>query len=149
MDAIKLPAGVWVVVCDGRKALVLENVGDADYPDLRTRASKVQDAPSTADLGVDRPGRVHQSANSRRSAMEQTDWHDEAEKAFVTDLVRRLDAALHANEVKQLVIVAPPRALGVMRKAYTGRLKAALHAEIAKDLTAVPVHKIESHLTGA
>lgn len=149
MEATKLPAGVWVVVCDGRKALILENTGDADYPDLRMRETETQDASSTAQLGADRPGRVHQSANSRRSAMEETDRHDEAEKAFVTDLVRRLDAALHANEVEALVIVAPPRALGVMRKAYSGRLKAALHAEIAKDLTTVPVHKIESHLTKA
>jgi protein required for attachment to host cells len=149
MEAIKLPAGVWVVVCDGRKALILENAGDADYPDLRTRATDEQAGPPSGNVGADRPGRVHQSANSRRSAMEETDWHDEAEKAFVTDLVRRLDAALQAKDVDKLVIVAPPRALGVMRKAYTGRLKAALHAEIAKDLTAVPVHKIESQLTGA
>ena len=46
------------------------------------------------------------------------------------------------------MIVAPPRALGVLRRAYTDRLRAALHAEIDKDLTAAPVHEIERLLTG-
>ena len=33
MARLQLKTGVWVVVCDGRKALVFENIGDAAYPD--------------------------------------------------------------------------------------------------------------------
>jgi len=50
------------------------------------------------------------------------------------------------GEVKSLVIVAPPRALGVLRQAYSHILRAAVHAEIDKDLVRFPVHKIEKHL---
>jgi protein required for attachment to host cells len=35
MENIKLGAGDWVVVCDGRKAMILENMGDAQSPNLR------------------------------------------------------------------------------------------------------------------
>lgn len=148
MDSIKLPEGAWVVVCDGRKALILENAGDAEFPNLKTRQVDTNDAPPTSQIGTDTPGRVQQSVGDRRSSMEQTDFHDEAEKKFVVDLVHRLDAAIEAKSLSYLVIVAPPRALGAMRHAYTDRLRAALHAEIDKDLTKVPVDQIERHLTG-
>lgn len=148
MSAVKLPEGVWVVVCDGRKALVLENIGDAEYPDLRTRDVEKQQDPATSDLGTDRPGRVHQSANDRRSAMEETNLHEQAEVEFLTDLVRRLDSAILSKTVKDLVIVAPPRALGALRKVYSDHIRSALIAEIDKDLTTMPVDQIEKHLVG-
>lgn len=148
MSAVKLPEGVWVVVCDGRKALVLENIGDADYPDLRMRDVDKQADPPTSQLGTDRPGRAHQSANNRRSAMEETDLHEQAEVEFLGDLVRRLDSALLSRAVKDLVIVAPPRALGALRKVYSDHIRSALVAEIDKDLTTMPVDQIEKHLLG-
>lgn len=148
MDPIKLLEGVWVVVCDGRKALILENTGDDEYPHLKMRDTDTSDLPPTSALGSDAPGRVQQSANSRRSSLGQTDWHDEAEQKFLKDLVGRLDAALQSKSVRNLVIVAPPRALGAMRGAYTDRLRAAIQTEIDKDLTAVPVREIEDYLTG-
>lgn len=148
MGSVKLPEGAWVVVCDGRKVLVLENVGDADYPDLRTRDVEKQENPPTSAAGTDRPGRVHQSANSRRSAMEENDLHQQAEEEFLADLIHRLDAALLSKAVRNLVIVAPPRALGALRKAYSGHIRSALIAEIDKDLTTMPVDQIEKHLVG-
>ena len=36
---LKLRQGTWVVVCDGRKTIILENVGDEEYPDLRTMSA--------------------------------------------------------------------------------------------------------------
>ena len=43
-------------------------------------------------------------------------------------------------------MVAPPRALGVLRQAYSHNLRAALRAEIDKDFVKLPVHEIEKHL---
>ena len=34
---VKIEQGEWVVVCDGSKALFLENAGDAKFPNLKTR----------------------------------------------------------------------------------------------------------------
>ena len=146
---LKLKPGTWVVVCDGRKTIVLENVGDAEYPDLRTRSAIEAEDASTADLGTDRPGRVHQRFGSARSAVEQTDWHDRDEEEFLKALADRLDKSVLAKEVAHLVIVAPPRALGVLRKAYSQHVKDALVTEIDKDLASHPVSDIEKHLFGA
>ena len=51
-----------------------------------------------------------------------------------------------AGEAKSLIMVAPPRALGVMRQAYSHHLRNALRAEIDKDFVKLPVHEIEKHL---
>jgi protein required for attachment to host cells len=148
MSNVKIRQGEWVVVCDGAKALVLENVGDEVFPNLRTKQVYEHKAAKTHELGTDAPGRAFNSVGAVRSAVEQTDWHERDEQHFLTDLVRRLDAAVSAGDTKALIIVAPPRALGVIRQAYTPRLRDALRAEIDKDLVKMPVHEIEKYLTG-
>ena len=82
-----------------------------------------------------------------RSAVGQTDWHDRAEESFLTKLAEHLDAAIGAGKAKSLIVIAPPRALGMLRPAYTQALKSAVRAEIDKDLVKLPVHDIEKHLT--
>ena len=147
MPKLKIDHSEWVVVCDGTKALVLENVGDDKFPNLKTKEVYEQEAPKTSDQGTDVPGRAINSVGNIRSAMEQTDWHDEAERAFLGKLVDRLAAAAHAGEVKSLIMVAPPRALGVIRPRYTPALKAAVKAELDKDYVKLTVYEIEQHLT--
>ena len=60
--------------------------------------------------------------------------------------MRHLEAELNGGKAKSLIVVAPPRALGVLRQAYSHNLRAALHAEIDKDFVKLPVHEIEKHL---
>lgn len=148
MQKLKIRQGEWVIVCDGKKALILENVGDEKFPNLKTREVQEHADPKTSDLGTDAPGRSFSSVGSGRSAVEQTDWHKQEEDRFLQKLVGQLDHAVNAGEVKSLIIVAPPRALGVLRQAYSHNLRAAVHAEIDKDLVRLPVHEIEKHLAG-
>ena len=42
MQKLKIRQGDWVVVCDGKKALVLENVGDEKFLNLKTREAREQ-----------------------------------------------------------------------------------------------------------
>jgi protein required for attachment to host cells len=146
MTGLKICEHDWVVVCDGQKALILENAGDAVFPNLKTREVYEQKNPKTAEQGTDKPGRAVNSVGSVRSAMEQTDWHDQTEQAFLDDLAARLDAAVTAGETKAVVMVAPPRALGMLRQVYSPHLRQALRAEIDKDFVRMPVHEIERHL---
>ena len=146
MSKLKIAQGDWVVVCDGKKALVLENAGDEKFLNLKTR--QVYDHPDekTRELGTDAPGRSFSSVGHGRSAMEQTDFHTQEEDRFLKEIAGLLDAEVKAGHVKSLVIVAPPRALGVLRPAYSHDLRKALHGELDKDLVKMPVHEIEKHL---
>jgi len=146
MYALKIHTGDWVVVCDGAKSLILENAGDAMAPNLKTKEVHAQPDAKTSEQGTDAPGRSISSADGRRSAVEQTDWHDQAEQKFLIDLAKRLNVAVAGGETKSLIIVAPPRALGVLRQHYSAGVRKSVRAEIDKDYVRMPVHEIEKHL---
>ena len=57
---------------------------------------------------------MHPSFGNARTAVEQTDWHDEAERVFVDSPARRLDIAIAAGETSDLIIIDAPRALGML-----------------------------------
>ena len=146
MSKIKIHSGDWVIVCDGKKALILENRGDEKFPNLHTREAFEHTDFPTHVQGVSAPGRVHQSTGTARSTVEQTDWHDEAERAFLHSLADKLDRAIKAGETKALIITAPPRALGMLRQVYSPSVRQALRNEIDKDFVKLPVHEIEKRL---
>lgn len=146
MAGLKIDRGEWVVVADGARALILENVGDRLYPDLRTKEVYRQPDLKTHELGTDQPGRAFNSVGSARSAMEQTDWHDQEERRFLAELAARLDKAVLSGEVKSLVLVAPPRAVGVLRAAFSKHVSGAVRVEIEKDYVKMPVDEIAKHL---
>jgi protein required for attachment to host cells len=148
MADLRIRAGEWVVVCDGAKALILENAGDAISPNLKTKEVHEQPDASTQEQGTDAPGRAISSVGSRRSAVEQTDWHDQAEQRFLADLADRLDAAVAMGEVKSMIVVAPPRALGMLRQSLSAGVRHAVRAEIDKDYVRMPIYEIEKHLAG-
>jgi protein required for attachment to host cells len=146
MSKLKIGHGEWVVVCDGRKALILENIGDRQSPNLRMAEIREHSNAPTHVQGTDSPGRVHASFGTARSSVEQTDWHDEAERAFLHSLASYLDAAIRAGKTKALIVVAAPRALGMLREAYTAPIREAIHEEVDKDLVKTPILEIEKRL---
>ena len=149
MSELSIHHDEWVVVCDGAKALVLQNTGDAKFPNLKMREVYEQKDLPTHLLGADRPGRTHSSAGSGSSAVTQTDWHNQAEQAFLTQLAEKLDAAVTAGKMKSIILAASPRALGMIRPAYSHAVRAAVRAEVDKDLVKLPIHEIEKHLNDA
>jgi protein required for attachment to host cells len=102
----------------------------------------------TRELGTDAPGRAFSSVGAGRSAVEQTDWHAQEEDRFLRKLAERLDAAISAGQAQALILIAPPRALGVLRQTYSHGLRAAVRAEIDKDFVKLPLYEIEKHLEG-
>jgi protein required for attachment to host cells len=149
MSGLLIRHGEWVVVCDGAKALVLENTGDIKFPNLKTIEVLAHNDLATREQGSDKPGRSHSSVGPGRSAVEQTDWHAQAEQAFLAQLAARLDTAVTSGKAKSLIVVAPPRALGMLRPAYSHALKGAVRVEVDKDLVKQPVAEIEKRLTTA
>lgn len=147
MDRIMIPSDGWILVCDGAKAQILRNDGDARKIHLVTVEILTESHPPAHELGADRPGRVHQSQGASRSASEQTDFHDAGEHTFIGRTVETLDALVRAHKVASLVVVAPPRALGVLRKHLTPALNGIITDQINKDLTQLSVEDIEQHLT--
>ncbi len=146
---MKIEHGAWVVVADGRKALMAENVGTSFEPKLAMR--KVLEAgpnPPTHEQGTDRPGRSHDRTSPGRSAVEQTDWHARAETEFAKSVAEALDGLCKAEGVKRLVLVAAPRTLADLRASISAAVRERTVKEVDKDLTNHPLSEVEKILAG-
>lgn len=128
---MKVPHGARVMVVDGGRMALFLNRGREFEPDLELLEQEQAEWPKTSDLGADRPGRAFESSGSRRSAYEVTDIHDRAEEQFVMAAAKRLEDILHDPKA-QVLLVAAPRALGVMRKALSDEARGRLAGEVAK-----------------
>ncbi|HEY0125277.1 MAG TPA: host attachment family protein [Rhizobium sp.] len=146
MVDIRIAHGSWVVICDGAKALMLENAGGGLQPDLRTRETLEQPSAPDRELGTDKPGRTHQAEGIGGSAVEETAWQDQAEEEFLKGVAAKIDTLVRSKGIKSLVLVAPPRALGILRSRLAAHSQTAIVAEVAKDLTNFPVDQIERYL---
>ncbi len=132
-----------VMVADGRKILVLRNKGDSAFPQLETEHVREQDNPADRDQASDSAGRSSSPVGGRQSSMEQVNFHDLEEARFAAEAADLLKRRALSNDYEKLIIVAPPTALGEMRKHYHKTVQDRLVGEIAKDLSNHPVSDIE------
>jgi protein required for attachment to host cells len=146
MTHIAVHNGAWVLVGDGHRALFLENHGDPDLLDLRVIEARVDENPPTREQGSDAPGRSFSSVGKGRSAVEPTDWHELEKEHFAREIATRINKAAESGEMKEFVIVAPPRVLGELRKALSAKAQSKLRGELDKDLTRHPLPEIEKAL---
>ncbi len=143
---IRIPRNAYVMVGDGRKALFLRNDGDAIAPHLKTEQVLTDDNPPTREQGADRPGRAISSADGRRSAVGQTDWHDLEERRFARTIAETLEKLARDKSIPGFIIAAPPRTLAELRQSFNAEVKERIIAELDKDLTGIPVEEIKKHL---
>ncbi len=146
---MKLKTGFWVLVADGGHGIVFENKGTAVAPELKALRAYDQDTPRTHELGRDKAPRVIQSADGRRSAQEAPDLHQVEEDRFIDRIVADLEADAARSAFNAIAVVAPPVALGRIRKRASSDLSKRVIAWIDKDLTKHPVPAIAAAVAAA
>jgi protein required for attachment to host cells len=159
---MQIPHNGHVLVIDGKKMIFLRNEGDADYPNLQVESHREQENPKDSDQGRSEPGRTFSSnrgdprtggygstVGAARSAYSETDFHQQQEDDFAHQAADMLKRKALANEFETLVVVAPPKLLGELRKHYHKEVERRIVGEVAKDLTGVPVPEIEKILQSA
>ena len=140
------PVRTYILIADGARARLLMAEGRGkplvEVPDLDVR----HDLKPDHELSADRPGRVHESANVSRHAIERDDLHRREKERFAQSLADALDKRLANHEFDRLVIAAAPETLGVIRSSLSERVKAVIMGEVAKDLTKIPNPQVKLHL---
>lgn len=142
---MRLHHNSFVMVADGEKMLFFRNEGDGDYPQLVVERNRQQENPANIEQKTDDAGRRH-AQGPGRSAYEETDFHQLEKDRFAHDSAEMLKRWALRNDFEQLVVVAPPKTLGELRKHYHKEVEKRLAAEIPKDLTNMPVPEIEKAL---
>jgi protein required for attachment to host cells len=144
---MKLPHDALVVVGDGCKALLLRNVGDEKYLDLRAERIFSGKDPPTPEQGADQPGVAVSRAHSQHQVgSERTDSHRLEEERFAERVAKALEDMVRGQDVPAIVIAAPPKTLADLRRALNADVKSRIVAEVHKDLTNHPIGEIATHI---
>jgi protein required for attachment to host cells len=146
MSKLQVKTCEWIVVCDYQKAIVLDNVGDEVYPNLRIKEVRQQCDPRTSEQGTDRLGRFFASDGEVLSAAKQTDWHRETEQTFLRNLAHDLHAAGRERNREALGRRGAAARRRYDRQAWLSTHREALKAELAHDYIKLPVNEIEQRL---
>lgn len=143
-----LPHNALVLVADGRKMLFFRNQGDEEHIDLRTEAHDRREDRKDSEIKTDAPGGIHQSAGYGRSTYEEADFHQQEEDRWIKDAAEELNERALRNDFDALAIVAPPKALGVLRKCLHKEVEKRLICTVNKEMSGRPVPDIEALLVG-
>ena len=152
---MRVPHNSCVLVADGRKILFFRNEAAGAFPNLEVERKRVAENPKDRDHHCDAPGRAFAAAGSprdggaislganSRAAYSETDFHQLEENRFAAEAAEMLKTRALQGEFESLVVVAPPKTLGELRKHYHKEVEKRIAAEVPKDLTNVPVEEIE------
>ena len=120
-----------VITVDGSRMAIFKNIGEAFAPVLELIEEHKNPSLRTSELGTGKPGRTFQSSSARRATHELTDLQQQEEDRFVAEAAQRIEK-IAAETKAGVVLVAAPRALGVIRKHLKPETSARLLAEIPK-----------------
>jgi protein required for attachment to host cells len=143
-----LPHNALVLVADGRKTLFFRNHGDENQIDLRTEAHDERQDRKDRDIKSDAPGTTKQSGGYGRSTYEETDFQQQEEDRWIKDAADELKARVLRNDFDALAIVAPPKALGMLKKCLHKEVERRIICTVNKEMSGRPVPDIEALLNG-
>lgn len=166
---MQIPHNAHVLVADGRKLLFFRNEGDGEYPNLQLETKDVHPNPKDSDQKTDQAGQspstrsgpganpVAQNGSNHAKGsgaqfasgggtMGEADYHQLEEDRFAAEAAELLKKRALNNELESLIIVAPPKTLGELRKHYHKEVESRIAGEVAKDLTNMAVPEIEKIL---
>jgi protein required for attachment to host cells len=141
-----LPHNALVLVADGRKMLFFRNQGDEGQIDLRTEAHDQREELKDREIKSDAPGTVQQSFGYGRSTYEETDFQQQEEDRWIKDAAEELKERALRNDYDALAIVAPPKALGVLRKCLHKEVEKRVVCTANKEMSGRPIPDIEALL---
>ena len=143
-----LPNNALVLVADGTKVLFLRNHGDENQIDLRTEAHDQREGRKDREIKTDAPGTTKQSGGYGRSTYEEPDFQQQEEDRWIKDAADDLKARVLRNDFDSLAIVAPPKALGILKKSLHKEVEKRIVCTVNKEMSGRPIPDIEALLNG-
>lgn len=127
---------IWIMVANGSVGKIFKNNGSKLHIIQIFEASSQEAHLHDRDIRIDRPGRVFESANSARHALEpKMDLHRQEKVIFAQHIASFLNKGTNTKKFDELILIASPEFLGDMRLALNKRAHELIRKEINKDLT--------------
>jgi protein required for attachment to host cells len=142
-------AKTWILVAHDAGARVFENDGPGKGLQLIEEIDHPEGRERDQDINADRPGRSFRknSADPRRAAMSRSEGPRERAVAdFARAMAEKLKQGRVENQYERLVLVAPPRFLGLLRSSLDGPTAQLLVGSLNKDLASSRQAELIEHL---
>jgi len=138
---------IWVLVANQAEAQIYSTDRIPGNLVLVGTLVHEEGAAHARDLTSDAPGRAYDRAGPARHSMEpEIGVKEEERRKFVKEIVGRLQAAHLHRKFDQLVLLAAPAVLGVIRKTLNGDLARTVIKEIPKGVIGQGPDKIHAQL---
>ncbi len=135
-----------IVVADQSRARIFKTDAPAapliEIETLTHTEGRLHDRDLTSDL----PGRIQGSGHIGHAYEQATDPKQHEADLFAHRLAHYLEEALNAQQFKQLLIIAEPSMLGLLRNCLPERIKKTIGFELAKNITTLSPEEIRMHL---
>ncbi len=142
-------ATTWILVAHEAGARLFENHGPGKGLRLLEEVDHPAGRERDGDMDSDRPGRSFRknSGDPRRAAMSRSEGpHDRAVSAFARELAEKLRGGRVRSELDRVVLVAPPRFLGLLRAALDGPTSQIVVGSLHKDLAHSDEAELAKHV---
>jgi len=129
----------WYVITDGGRARIVQKRDAQDAFDTHREFVSADIHRHTHELGMERPGRTHESAGSAHHALQpREDLHRADKRNFVYEVARALNEANIRDAFELLILDASAPALRELNPALDAPTQRKIAAQLQKDLTNVP-----------
>jgi len=136
-----------IVVADLAEAIFYDSTSLAAAPKEVARISDPTAHLHDRDLVTERAGRGYESFGKARHSIErEADPRYQASMRFARRIARKLDDARRNQEFDELIVVAGPPFLGLLREKLSKPTSARVVLEVHKDLVHMPLADLRRHL---
>ena len=140
----------WILVANQAEAQFFSSTQPMRDLTLVRTLTHEEGAAHARDLVSDAPGRTYNRMGPARHSMDpDTGVKEEERRKFVKEITELLESAYLKGGFSQLVILAAPAVLGVIRKTLSSGLARAVIKEVPKDVIGQGVDKIQGQLQRA
>ncbi len=141
-----MPKREWIVIADASRARVFEHVPKRRPPwALVLELENPEGREQGPDLMPNRGARIqHTREKTARGRLQPQSLHEVEAQRFAGELLHELKRGLAAHRFDSLVLVAPPKFLGMLRDGMSGPLTRRVRDTLAKDFSKLdgnPLHE--------
>lgn len=136
----------WILVADSTRARIFTTDSPSspleEIEDFSHAEGRLHDREITSDL----PGRIKSVGGGGHAFEQPTDPKQHEADNFAHRVTQYLEEAHNTNRFEQLIIVAAPSFLGLLRNHLPEQIKKLVRFELDKDITMLSLADIRQHL---
>ncbi|MCX7097643.1 MAG: host attachment protein [Methylococcales bacterium] len=136
----------WILVADNARARVFTVATPAAPLEELDALSHAESRLHDRDITTDLPGKIKGEGHVGHAFEQPTDPKEHEADCFAHYLAQYLEIAHNANKFKQLLIIAEPSFLGLLRKSLSEQVKKLVCFELDKNITTHSTDDIRQHL---